>query len=81
MSAEQLSAFLGWSLLINIGFLSVISVLLMFAPDSLIRLHQRLMGLDEADWRRIYIRFMSNYKIAVLVFNLSPYLALKCMGY
>ncbi len=81
MSLDQLCEFLGWTLLFNMGFLSLSSAILLLAPSKLIEVHRRMMGLDEADWRRIYIRFMSNYKIAVLVFNLSPYLALKCMGY
>lgn len=81
MSVEVITSLLGWTLVFNLGYLLLASVLLMLAPNTLISIHQRMLGLEESDWRRVYINFMSNYKIAVLVFNLSPYLALKCMGY
>lgn len=81
MNASDLTTLLGWSSLLNIGFLTLTSAMLLLLPDRLVAIHQRLLGLQDEDWRRVYIQFMSNYKIAVLVFNISPYLALKCMGY
>lgn len=81
MSVDLIATLLGWSLVFNIGYLLLASVLLLLAPNGLASLHQRMLGLEQSDWRRVYINFMANYKIAVLVFNLSPWLALKCMGY
>ena len=39
--------------------------------------HQKWFGLSELDLQREYFRYLANYKILTLVFNLVPYLALR----
>ena len=42
--------------------------------------HARMFGLDEARVRLAYFQFFANYKIAIIVFNLAPYIALRIMS-
>lgn len=78
---DLLVRFLGWCSLLNLGVyvLSVVA-LSMFRPLTS-RVHSRWFGQDEARLPAEYIRFLGNYKIAILVFNLAPYGALRLMGY
>ena len=41
--------------------------------------HGKMFGLSEADLSRQYFQYVANYKIAIVVFNLVPYIALVLM--
>ncbi len=40
-----------------------------------------MCGMEEADLSKAYFQYLAQYKIATLVFNVAPYIALKIMGY
>jgi hypothetical protein len=44
------------------------------------KIHSSLFGLDEKDLGRAYFQYLAQYKIAIIVFNIAPYLALKIMS-
>jgi len=79
MSIEQLSAFLGWCLLINALVLTVMTLAAMFFGEWISRLHAKLFGLSETSVKSEYFNFLANYKLLVTVFNLTPFIALKIM--
>jgi len=39
-----------------------------------------MFGLDPEDVSRDYVRYLAQYKIAIIVFSLVPYIALKFMS-
>lgn len=80
MDLGLLSEFLGWCLAINVGLLcfSTISILLMM--NSIIKVHQRMFGLEPIALKQSYFNYLANYKIAIIILNLVPFLALKMMG-
>ena len=81
MNTETAREFFGWCTVINIGvmFLSLIKILSLRNWAS--RVHARMFGLaDEDSVRQAYFQFFANYKIALVVFNFVPYLALTIMG-
>ncbi len=80
MTTEILTEFLGWTSVINIAVLafSAIVVIVMRGPIS--RIHSNMFGLDEKDLGRAYVQYLGQYKIAVIVLNIGPYLALKIMA-
>jgi hypothetical protein len=43
------------------------------------RIHARMFGVSEGDLPRIYFQYMAQYKTAVFVLNLVPYVALKML--
>lgn len=71
---------LGWSLVINLGFLTAATLILLSMRDTMIKLHGKMFGLDTGDLSRAYFQYIAQYKIAVFIFNLVPYLALRIMG-
>ncbi|WP_372716876.1 DUF6868 family protein [Immundisolibacter sp.] len=79
-SIETLTTFLGWSTVINFGVLAVAAILLILMRGPISKLHARMFSLDEAELSRAYFQYLAQYKIAIFVFNLAPYIALKIMA-
>ena len=46
----------------------------------MIRIHSNFFSLREDDLRRAYFDYLARYKIAIFIFNLAPYGALKLMA-
>ena len=80
ITLSQLTELLGWASVLNIVFLLLASLLLTTMKGSILPIHTRMFGVSEEDMSRAYVQYMAQYKIAVFVFNLVPYLALKIMG-
>jgi len=76
-SVQTIREVLGWSTVVNGGLLVFSSVLLMFAGAPIKRLHASMFGLSEDDLSRAYFQYLAQYKIAILIFNVAPYLALR----
>ncbi|MDG2388313.1 MAG: hypothetical protein P8M30_03230 [Planctomycetaceae bacterium] len=80
MNADYLREFMGWCLLINVGLIGFSTLSLVLMADTMIKIHQRLFGLDPDVLKQSYFNYLANFKLLVIVFNLVPYLALKMMG-
>ena len=78
-TVSTLTELLGWSSIINICMLIAASLAVMLMRDSMIKLHRKMFGLDTTDLTRAYFQYIAQYKIAILVFNIVPYIALKIM--
>ena len=46
----------------------------------IVNIHGKLFGLGEAELSRQYFQYLAQYKIAIFVLNLTPYIALKIMA-
>ncbi len=80
MNIETIPEFLGWCTVINFGLMAFGLVKLLLIRDWASGVHTKMFGLDEASVRGAYFQYFVNYKIAVLVFNLGPYIALRIMS-
>lgn len=79
MSLQELAAFLGWCTVINMVILAVAAFSLMGMRGTMAKLHSAMFGVSEPDLLRIYFKYIAYYKIAIFMFNLVPYLALRVM--
>ena len=77
MTPDTLASFFGWCTIINAAGLLLAALALLGMRGPITRIHAKMTGLSEADLARAYFQFLSHYKIAILVFNLVPYFALK----
>ncbi len=79
MNIETVHEFLGWCTVINLGvlFFGVIKVLSI--RDWASKVHAKMFQVDEASVRQAYFLYFVYYKIAIIVFNLVPYIALSIM--
>lgn len=77
---SEMTNFFGWCSVINIGLLLYMTLMFTLFRSFVKSLHAKMFGLPEVDLDKAYFNYLANYKIAILIFNLVPYLALKLMS-
>jgi hypothetical protein len=77
---ETITAFFGWTTAINFVLLFVSSIMVMTMRGAIFRVHGRIFGLETADLSRAYFQYLAQYKIAIIVLSLTPYIALRIMA-
>jgi len=80
LTIETLTELLGWITLINICVLIIASISVMLMRNAMIGIHGKMFGLDSVDLSRAYFQYIAQYKIAIFVLNLAPYVALKIIA-
>jgi hypothetical protein len=78
-SIETIREFLGWCSVINIGMLLVSTIMLTIMRSWVIKIHASTTGVSEMELPRIYIEFLGNYKILIIILNVVPYISLSVM--
>lgn len=81
MTSEKLSDFLLFCLCINYGVLLLWFLAFAMDRNRLFRLHRRWFQLSEPHFNAIHYAAMGIYKIAILIFNLAPWLALHFVSF
>lgn len=64
---------------INGSIFLLASLVLIAAKQPLAKMHASLFGISEEAAKNAYLRYLANYKIGILLFNLTPFIALFCM--
>ena len=77
---QTMTTFLGWCAVINIGLLVFYTFWLMAFRDASKSIHSAMLGVDPDKLDVIYFQYLANYKIAVIIFSIVPYVALKIMA-
>jgi hypothetical protein len=80
ITLSQLTELLGWASIINIAYLLLATIVIAFMRGAMSSIHSKMFRMDEKELDSKYFDFLSNYKIATLVFIVFPYIALKIMG-
>ena len=80
MTLETIRFMLAWCTLINWAILIVWFLWLRLAHEWVYGVHCKWMSISIEKFDEIHYRAMVTYKIAVFVFNLAPYLALRIVG-
>ena len=79
MTIATLTELLGWTSVINLAILSLSTLTVIAMRGTIATIHSTLFGLDAKDLERAYFQYLAQYKIAIFVFNIAPYIALKVM--
>ena len=79
-SLEAVTAFFGWTTVINFVLLFVSSIMVITTRGAISRIHGKMFGLEAVDLSRAYFQYLAQYKTAIIVFSLTPYIALKLMA-
>ena len=77
MSMEEFAAILGWCTILNFVFLHLTTLVLFVFKGSIQRLHSKVSGLSNEELNRIYFQYIGRLKTLWIVFNLTPYLAIR----
>ncbi len=80
MSVEVIRHFLLWCTVINYGVLLVWFLFFVFAHDGIQRIHGRWFRLPREQFDALHYAGMSVFKIGILLFNLTPLVALSVLG-
>ena len=76
MAAIEIKEFLIWSLAVNYGILCLWFAAFSLAHERIYSLHSRWFKLSQETFDTIHYSGMAIYKIAVLVLNVAPLVAL-----
>lgn len=77
MTITELTELFGWMSVINVAILMFSTVSLILTRRLILRLHSRLFGVREEGLAQMYVQYLANFKLAVIVLNIVPYIALK----
>ena len=77
MTLETLRAFLGWTAILNIIFVTVWFCIFTFAHDWLQSLHGRWFDIPRQTFDAIHYAGMAWYKIGTWMLCIIPYLVLR----
>ncbi|MDA7921857.1 hypothetical protein N9B21_02155 [Verrucomicrobiales bacterium] len=80
MTLPIFASFLGWSLLLNIVILSVSTIAIAAFRAKVSKIHAKLFRMEAGALGQEYFRYLAHYKLLVIVFNLTPWPALKLMA-
>lgn len=75
-----MTEFLGWCTLINYGILIISTVMLLVCGDWVKGIHSKMFNISESSLDTLYFNYLGNYKLAIFILNLVPYIALKIMS-
>ena len=77
---NELTTFFGWCTVINVCFYLFSAFFILVCKGFTINLHSKITGVEPSELPNMYFNFLGNYKMAILLLNLTPYIALKLMA-
>ncbi len=80
MTVELIRDVLGWCTLINISLFLTWFLMFSLAHDFVFNLHRRWFNLSLDHFDAIHYAAMAIFKMAIIFFNLVPYIALRIAG-
>ena len=80
MTIEVVTEFFWWALVINVGILTFSTIMLIAMRGFITKLHGGMFGLDAKDLARAYFQYLGQFKIAIIVLNITPYIVLRIIA-
>ncbi len=80
MTIDFSREFLGWCVVINFGLLMWWLAMIIFARDWVHKMHGRWFRLTAEQFDLVHYAGMAFFKIAIFLFNVVPYVALRIVG-
>ena len=77
---DLLTTFFGWCSIISSGILLFSTILLIVLKQPVKKIHSKLFDIDQEALPMSYFQYLGNLKIAIIVFNITPYIALKLLA-
>jgi hypothetical protein len=80
MTIETIRDTLAWCTVINMAFLLFWWLFMAVAHDWIYRMHSRWFHISAARFDKIHYQGIVLLKLGIVLFNLTPYLALRIVG-
>jgi len=76
---QTITSFLGWCTVINLGLYLLTVLMLLGFREPVKNIHSKLFAVSSEKLDELYFNYLGNFKMAIIIFNISPYFALKLM--
>ncbi|NWK57190.1 hypothetical protein HW115_16325 [Verrucomicrobiaceae bacterium N1E253] len=76
MNLDTLTQFFMWSTVIHGGILVYSTLMILFAPNLIFRVHSKMFSISREQLSAVLYGFLGLYKIIFLTFALVPWLVL-----
>jgi hypothetical protein len=80
MTLEVIRAALGWCTLINWGILLFWWAFISLSHDWVYGVHSKWFKISVERFDEVHYQAMALFKIGIMIFNLTPYIALRIVG-
>jgi len=80
MTIEKLRSFFGWCTVINIAFLLIWMMWLLFAHDFVYSVHGKWINVSVQQFDAIHYTGLLYFKMGIFLTNVVPYIALLIIG-
>ena len=77
MTPQDLTAVLGWSMVINFTVFVIWVLAMMLMPNFTYKTQALVSPISREDFDRIMYRLLGQYKLALLLTHVGPYIALR----
>jgi len=77
---QTITTFLGWCTVINLGMYIFTAIMLTILKKPVKNIHSKLSGISVEKLDEVYFNYLGNYKLAIIILNIVPYIALKIMA-
>lgn len=77
---NELTLFFAWCTVINLVFYMIAVFFIIVFKSFTATLHSKMIGVEVSKLPNSYFNFLGNYKIGILLLNVTPYIALKLMA-
>jgi len=77
---QVFTTFVGWCTVINLGvYLFMVFALLAFR-EPVKKIHSKFLAVSGEKLDELYFNYLGNFKMAIIILNIAPYVALKLMA-
>jgi len=76
MDIQTVTNFFMWCTILNLGLLTLTSIMCIFCADFSYRMNNKLFSISREAFNLIIVSFIGLYKLVVITFNIIPYIAL-----
>ena len=77
---SEITTFLGWCTVVNIGIYAITAIALTLFRNTIKDIHSKLSGVPTEKLDELYFNYLGNFKLAIIILCLTPYIALKVIG-
>ena len=80
MNIDTLATFFGWCTVINIGLLFFGGIAWILLKESVSGFGASMFGVTKEEIKATFLRVLLQYRAAIIILNLVPFIVLKIMG-
>lgn len=77
---QAITTFLGWCTIVNLGIYLLTVLVLMGFRRPIKTIHSKISEVPSEKLDELYFNYLGNFKIAIFILNITPYVALNLMS-